>query len=130
MPGFCYFVTYLLQCGFYGVESGEEADGGDGEEGKEGVAPMEEDGIGGDDIARGVATTKGDEAEMLLEEAEDDAKDEADNGSDAGDEPSFTGEDATDERWVGSHVAKGADLSLLVDDEHREGSDGIKRSNE
>ena len=34
---------------------------------------MEEDGIGGDDVARGVTTTKGDEPEMLLEETEDDA---------------------------------------------------------
>lgn len=63
---------------------------------------MQEDGVGGNDVARGVATTECDEAEMLLEEAEDDAKDEADNGSDAGDEPTFAGEDATDERRVGS----------------------------
>ena len=31
---------------------------------------MEEDGIGGDDVACGVASTEFDEAEMLLEEAE------------------------------------------------------------
>ena len=63
---------------------------------------MEEDRIGGNDVACGIASTEGDEAKMLLEEAEDDAKDEADNGSDAGDEPSFAGEDATNERRVGS----------------------------
>lgn len=69
MPGFCYFVTYLLQCGFYGVESGEEADGGYGKESEEGVAPMKEDGVGSNDVTGGVATTECDEAEMLLEEA-------------------------------------------------------------
>ena len=63
---------------------------------------MEEDGIGGNDVACCVASTECDETEMLLEEAEDDAKNKADNGSDAGDEPSFAGEDATDERRVGS----------------------------
>ena len=91
---------------------------------------MEENGIGGDDVTSGVATTECDKAEVLLEEAKNDAKDEADNGSDARDEPSFAGEDATDERWVGSHVAECADLCLLVDDEHREGTDGIKRGDE
>ena len=91
---------------------------------------MEEDRIGGDDVTCGVATTECDKAEVLLEEAKNDAKDEADNGSDARDEPSFAGEDATDERWVGSHVAECADLGLLVDDEHREGTYGIKRGDE
>lgn len=91
---------------------------------------MEEDRIGGNDVACGVTTSECDEAEMLLEEAEDDAKDKADNGSDAGDEPSFAGEDAADERRGGSHVAQRADLCLLVDDEHREGADGIERGYE
>ena len=63
---------------------------------------MEEDGIGGNDVTCGIATTESDEAEMLLEKTENDAEDKADNGSDAGDEPTFAGEDATDERRVGS----------------------------
>ena len=63
---------------------------------------MEENRVGSDDVACCVASTECDETEMLLEEAENDAKNKADNGSDAGDEPSFAGEDATDERWVGS----------------------------
>ena len=70
MPGFCYFVSYSSQRGSNSIESGEEADGGYGEEGEEGIAPMQEDGVGGNDVARGVATTECDEAEMLLEEAE------------------------------------------------------------
>ena len=96
------YIFAALQGGFYSIERGEEADGSYGEEGEEGIAPMEEDGIGSNYVACGIASAQCDEAEMLLEEAEDDAKDEADNGSDAGDEPSFASEDATDERRVGS----------------------------
>ena len=124
------YIFTTLQSGFHSIESGEEADGSNGEEGEEGIAPMEENGVGGDDVACGVTTTECDEAEMLLQEAEHDAQDEAAEGSDAGDEPSFAGEDALDERRVGSQVAECADLCLLVDDEHREGSNGIKRGNE
>ena len=96
------YIFEALQSGFYSIESGEEADGSNGEKGEEGIAPMEENGIGSDDVACGVSSTECDEAEMLLEEAKDDAEDEADNGSDASDEPSFAGEDATNERRVGS----------------------------
>ena len=67
MPGFCYFVSYSSQRGSNSIESGEEADGGNNEEG---IASMQEDGVGDNDVARGVATTECDEAEMLLEEAE------------------------------------------------------------
>ena len=88
------YIFEALQSGFYSIESGEEADGSNGKESEECVAPVEDDGIGGNDIARGVTSTESDEAEVLLEEAKDDSKDEADNGSNAGDEPSFTGEDA------------------------------------
>ena len=70
MPGFCYFVSYSSQRGSNSIESGEEADGGNNEEGEEGIASMQEDGVGDNDVARGVATTECDEAEMLLEEAE------------------------------------------------------------
>ena len=96
------YIFAALQGGFYSIERGEETDGGNGKKGEEGIAPMEEDGIGGNDIACGIASAQCDEAEMLLEEAENDAKNKADNGSDAGDEPTFAGEDATDERRVGS----------------------------
>jgi len=87
---------------------------------------MEEDGIGGDDVACGVAATKCDETEVLLEETEDDAENESDEGSYAGDEPAFEGEDAMDEPLVSSHVAKRGDLCLLVDDEHGESAYSIE----
>ena len=87
---------------------------------------MEKDGIGGDDVARGVTSTKGDEPKVLLEETEDDAENESYEGSDAGDEPAFVGEDTVDEPLIGSHVAKCGNLCLLVDDEHGECAYGIE----
>jgi hypothetical protein len=64
------YIFTALQRGIFSIESGEEADGGNNEEGEEGIASMQEDGVGDNDVARGVATTECDEAEMLLEEAE------------------------------------------------------------
>ena len=63
------YIFTTLQSGFHSIESGEEADGSNGKKGEEGIAPMEEDGIGGNDVTCGVASTQCDETEMLLEEA-------------------------------------------------------------
>ena len=63
------YIFAALQGGFYSIESGEEADGSNGEKGEEGIAPMEENRVGSDDVACGVASIECDEAEMLLEEA-------------------------------------------------------------
>lgn len=64
------YIFTALQRGFFSIESGEEADGGNNEEGEEGIASMQEDGIGVNDVTCGVASSEFDEAEMLLEEAE------------------------------------------------------------
>ena len=60
------YIFAALQGGFYSIERGEEADGSNGEEGEEGIAPMEENRVGSNNVARGVTTSECDEAEMLL----------------------------------------------------------------
>ena len=82
---------------------------------------MDTDGIGVDDEGS-TGGTEGHEAETLLKPAEGQAQQDADDGSDGGDEAALEEEDAGDLLIAGTEVAKGDDILLLVDDEHGQGA--------
>ena len=69
-----------------------------------------------------------DEAEGLLQPAEEQAKEYAYDGSDNGDETALEEEDACYLMIAGSEVAQGDDIVLLFDDEHRERTDDVEAS--
>ena len=98
----------------HGIEGGEPAYEADGEEGEQDVAPTQQDGIGRDDVARGVAPAERDEAVVLLQEAEDDTQQGAAQSAETSDEPALEGEDMTYQRVGSTEVAQGSDLGLLL----------------
>ena len=112
-----------------GKPDGEESYEEDGEEGEEDVGGLDADGVGIDDEAA-LAGTEFDEAEANLSPAQCQATYDAQQGSNAGDEPPFEEEDLTNLAVVGSEGAQGGDIFLLLNHQHGEGADDVEGGDE
>ncbi len=115
---------------FAGDAGGDGADGeaDDDEEAHHGgdVGRVELNGIGGDGELGGVGA-EFDKFAFLLGNAEQRAEQYAGHTAGKGDEPTLPQEDAPYYRGAGAEVEEGVHVIALLDYEHREGADDIKR---
>ena len=112
-----------------GVPGREEADGEDGDEDEHHVPGMDAHGVGVDD-ERALGLSQGDDAELLLQPAEEQSHDDAHDGSDGRDEPPLEQEDGRHLAVAGAEGTQRLHVVALVDDEHRERADDVEAGNE
>lgn len=109
-----------------GEEDGEEADAYHREEGDDEIYHTHGDGEGGDDEV--VAHL--DKAELLLQEAYNEADKEADSHTEGGDHEAFYAEGATDAGRQHAKAAEGGDVLAFVDNKEREGGQEVEGGDE
>ena len=86
---------------------------------------MDAHGVGVDD-ERALGVAQGDDAELLLQPAEEQSHDDAHDGSDGRDEPPLEQEDGRHLAVAGTEGTQRLHVVALVDDEHRERADDVE----
>ena len=86
---------------------------------------MDADGIGVDDEGT-LAAAKGDEAELLLQPAEEQSDKDANDGTNERDETALEKEDVGDLAVGGTEVSQRHHVVALVDDEHRQRANDVE----
>lgn len=109
----------------HGIPYGKESRQQHGDEDEQHILPVHAHRIGVYHKAVGRSSQRK-ETETLLDEAEQQSQHNADYRSDEGNHTPLEQEDAYYQLVAGSQIAQGLHILLLVDDEHRQGTDDIE----